>query len=817
MEARSKKNKKPKHKNESNGIAEHKTQEVEEEMKVFGVIKGRIDRLENWLSNTTIRIKKTRSKNKEQQNSESFPAYSLDQIDNRPLPFLPTVDSVKQTIGFNFKNFQRKEGFYIPSFVCIMTLAFLVFVNGLNGGLVFDDAVAIGKNPDIRPEQTGWGSMWFNDYWGNPINTPGVWTCKSYRPLTVLTFRMNYMIHNTSTLGYHLGNVLVHCIVTYLFYLIGQVIFVQYKQQKRQIISFVSAIVFAIHPIHTDAVDSIVGRAEVMYAMFFCLSFLLYSKSSRCDKTHWISFIGSLLCFAASCLSKEMGIMVLGLNIGWDLLYNYNFITVGIKFITMFTSYFSNNNAKSFKQASKEAFGLISKNWIHFIIRLALMLFCAFLYLLHRSIYVGGLAGINMQKHHNPIAFSLGWDRWRTIFYLHYLYAYLLFVPVYLSADYSMACIPIITEWFNIYNLYSALFYCSVIGTIIYVIIKGGKFHKAALLVLAWYIIPFLPASQVFFSPGTMLAERVLYVPSCSFCFFVGWLLYTIFKHDIFKPNRAKKSKNNTLRDGKTSTTKERKWKKIIFYSLIISVGAFYIGKTVSQNTVWESQYELFKNAAHTCPTSGKSLYNYGAQLETRGLEEEALQLYLNASIIDPSYTNALGRIGKIYLKRGRIADSVSYFQQIVNHTFADGGLLHHEFAYHDIAYAYWQLKNYSAAEKFFKIALRVKPEADYRYPVDTLNNLGCLYLELGYIKHALEFFLEAEKERSNDPMILNNKGVVFWKMNKTQEAVQLLRTAAELSQSSKSIPSTNWQSAVKLLNGEIKSIELKYNTVIRP
>eukprot|EP01088_Endostelium_zonatum_P016951 TRINITY_DN4795_c0_g1_i1.p1 TRINITY_DN4795_c0_g1~~TRINITY_DN4795_c0_g1_i1.p1 ORF type:complete len:933 (-),score=211.82 TRINITY_DN4795_c0_g1_i1:60-2828(-) len=788
------------------------TNEVKLEVKkVLGNIQTRIGQLEDWVGNNIVI--------ETNEESEEVNLESKELIQNRILPFLPTLESLQQDLQHNSQHFKRNESIYVPSFIIIFLVSFAVFLNGLNGALVFDDAVAIGKNPDIRPEQTGWASMWFNDYWGNPINTPGVWTCKSYRPLTVLSFRINYMIHNVSTFGYHLGNVIFHCLVTYLFYLIGQVIFAQYKESKRRTISFIAALVFAIHPIHTDAVDSIVGRAEVMYAMFFCLSFLLYTKASRADGTNWVSLFGSMMCYAASCLCKEMGIMVLGLNIGWDLLYNYDFVAVGSDLITTLASYFDKKSNKTLAQVAKKAGSLISRNWVHFIVRLSVMLFCAFLYLLHRSIYVGGLAGINMQKHHNPIAFSEGWDKWRTIFYLHYLYAYLLFMPLYLSADYSMSCIPMVTSWWNVANICSLSFYVALFGIIGYAIKERGKFQKATLLVLGWYLVPFLPASQIFFSPGTVLAERVLYVPSSSFCFFVGWVLYSIFKHEL---NNTAVKKSNKSKKGRSIRGKS--WKKVVLYGLILSVGTFYIAKTVYQNNVWYSQYDLFKNAANTCPTSGKSLYNLGAQLESRGKEQDALNLYLKAAQIDPSYTNALGRIGKIYLKRGQMEDSISYFNRIVTIKFNDGSLLHHDFAYHDTAFAHWQVKNYTAAERFFKIASRINPEADARYPVDAEMNLGCMYLELGYFDAALEHLNNANRMRPNDSFINTNLGVLFWRMNKTQESVEYFKKGYELSSGeARSIAHQNWETISTLINNRgapthgSRTLDLRYSTIIRP
>lgn len=70
----------------------------------------------------------------------------------------------------------------------IMVLSVSVYYNCLDGDFVHDDVVSIVRNPDVRPNSiSGWWMLWWNDYWGTPMSSP--LSHKSYRPLTVLTFR----------------------------------------------------------------------------------------------------------------------------------------------------------------------------------------------------------------------------------------------------------------------------------------------------------------------------------------------------------------------------------------------------------------------------------------------------------------------------------------------------------------------------------------------------------------------------------------------------------------------------------------------------
>ena len=74
---------------------------------------------------------------------------------------------------------------------------------------------------------------------------------KSYRPLTVLTFRINYAIHGLSPWGYHLTNLLLHIITTHLVWLLSSTVLFS---THTYFLSLQTAVLFAVHPVHTEAV-----------------------------------------------------------------------------------------------------------------------------------------------------------------------------------------------------------------------------------------------------------------------------------------------------------------------------------------------------------------------------------------------------------------------------------------------------------------------------------------------------------------------------------------------------------------------------------
>ena len=161
---------------------------------------------------------------------------------------------------------------------------------------------AIEGNQDVRPS-TPLSSLFQNDFWGTSLTHSG--SHKSYRPLCVLSFRLNFLLHQLRPWGYHFVNVILHSLVCLLFTrLTGHV----FQGERRP--ALISSLMFAFHPIHTEAVTSVVGRADVGAGLFFLLSFMSYLSFVKNFNQHQSRLhLWSCLTFATmSMLTKETGI-----------------------------------------------------------------------------------------------------------------------------------------------------------------------------------------------------------------------------------------------------------------------------------------------------------------------------------------------------------------------------------------------------------------------------------------------------------------------------------------------------------------------------
>lgn len=172
---------------------------------------------------------------------------------------------------------------------------------------------AIKTNQDLLPE-TPWTHIFYNDFWGTLLTHSG--SHKSYRPLCTLSFRINHAIGGMDPWGYHLVNILLHAAVTGLFTNFSRILFGDGYW------TLIAGLLFASHPIHTEAVAGIVGRADIGACLFFLLSLMCYVKhcsTRRSSARTWGWILGAGLCAGCSMLWKEQGVTVLAISAVYDI------------------------------------------------------------------------------------------------------------------------------------------------------------------------------------------------------------------------------------------------------------------------------------------------------------------------------------------------------------------------------------------------------------------------------------------------------------------------------------------------------------------
>lgn len=179
---------------------------------------------------------------------------------------------------------------------------------------------AILGNPDVMDASQPWYQLLYNDFWGTPLVDSG--SHGSYRPLCVLSYKLNHIVGGFKPFGYHLVNVMLHCLAT------GLVV-----KLARHILPYgfgtlISGLLFASHPIHTEAVAGIVGRADLIACNFYILTILSYIRHvqwrEKCDLRHWLALCGAILCASVAVLCKETAVSALVVCVIYDILKGFN-------------------------------------------------------------------------------------------------------------------------------------------------------------------------------------------------------------------------------------------------------------------------------------------------------------------------------------------------------------------------------------------------------------------------------------------------------------------------------------------------------------
>lgn len=182
-------------------------------------------------------------------------------------------------------------------------LGCLCYWNSLDGDLVHDDIFAIRDNQDLRPD-TPLSTLFLDDFWGEPMSS--VVSHKSYRPLTVLSFRLNYILHGLQPWGYHLLNLLLHCLATLLFgWFCRREVFRGVGLASCTSGPGVAMLLFSTHPVHTEAVSH--THARGLSRILFLHHWFAHYR--------WLGWSEELMCLLAyfSCSRWCCTLLALGL------------------------------------------------------------------------------------------------------------------------------------------------------------------------------------------------------------------------------------------------------------------------------------------------------------------------------------------------------------------------------------------------------------------------------------------------------------------------------------------------------------------------
>lgn len=333
-------------------------------------------------------------------------------------------------------------------------------------------------------------------------------------------------------------------------------------------------------------VTGVVGRAEIISALLFFLSLLSYMRH------HYLKFV---VFTVGALLSKEQGITVLAVCLIYE-------------------------------------FGLFiqKRSLIKFLIQSALLVLFTLCLLALRIVIMGGKDSLPVfTKFDNPAAFSPSPTRQLTFNYLLPLNALLLIFPQNLCCDWTMKSISLISSVNDPRNIGTVIFYLFLLSLLWQAWKTLGRGSNSLLVILSMIICPFLPATNLFFTVGFVIAERALYIPSAGF-----FLLVAIGHESICQKYQVK----------------FRRTMNIIFCVAV----CFFALKTQSRNADWQNELILFTSGISVNPQNAKLYNNIGHYYEKQKNFTAAIEYFNKASQHQSDDLGSLINIARTLINIGR-------------------------------------------------------------------------------------------------------------------------------------------------------------------
>lgn len=477
----------------------------------------------------------------------------------------------------------------LASWVLLACAAAVPYLNALHAGFVFDDWIQIRGNPALKGEFD-----WFKIF-AVPL-FPG----NLYRPLTIATFAADHAWFGWQAWWFHAVNVVLHVAVTVLVALLGLRLFA-----RRPAIAWLGALLFAVHPLHTEAVTGLVGRAELLAALFGLGALLAAVRAQEhaadWPRRAWMAV--ALVSFTAALLCKESAITVVPLVFLLRSAFASKRWSVGF--------------AREFR----------SLDWVGFL-ACAAAVFCL------RAIVLAaaGDADGAVDPVDNILASTPAWQRVATALAIQWDYFSQFVFPLVLSADYSYPQVPPVESFLNFRTMAGlGLLVCTVAGAA-----RSGS-SLGFVLVFPW--VAFSITSNLLFPIGTVRGERLAYLPSVGWCWWMAGLL--VWAANYVRP--------------------------AIVAVLVAGLVGVYGARTYWRNFDWFDQGTLFSRTVRDAPYSAKAQKNHAVSLRDAGRLHEALAAYERAWNLYPFEEGIAFGTGEVHDRLGRVHEAEFWYKKAID------------------------------------------------------------------------------------------------------------------------------------------------------
>jgi len=571
----------------------------------------------------------------------------------------------------------------------LILVAVLPYLNSLFNGFVQDDNRQILSNPYLR-SFSHLREIFATNVWSY-VGAQGM--TNYYRPLMTLGYLLCYQFLGPLAYGFHLANLVLNAGVVCLVFLVTERIF------RDRTLGFVAAVIFALHPIHSESVNWIAAVTDLQLTLFYLLSFWFFLRVAKPDgKRSGAAELGMVLSFALALLAKEPA--------------------ATLPFLATFFEHFLRDDRG--QTSLRQKLSRYSTLWL-----------LEAAYLLFRIRIFGGLA---------PVV-QLPQISRREAFYSSFAlvaeYIWKLLWPANLCGFYSFHKSVALSDPRVIAGL---LVLALCLGAFVY----SWRRDRLVSFSLLWFFLNIAPVLNARWLGANVFTERYLYLPSLGFCWIAAWGGRRLWIK-LVKPPAARwvcaaglaiviilcvariVTRNRVWRDDATfyRTTLAAQPDAL---AIRINLGAVYwnLGSPKQAEAEWrealrrapdhwlilnnlglvsarEKRYdeaiEDFQRSIRLRPNYADSHMNLGRTYAETGDGEKAEEQLKAAVALAPLYVQARNELAKFYFDAGRFAEAEQQFRSSVS----SGGTVQ---AWNSLGEIYNRWGRWQDAERAFRQAL---------------------------------------------------------------------------------------------------------------
>jgi hypothetical protein len=481
--------------------------------------------------------------------------------------------------------------------MAIAALALIASIAGIRNGFTYDDRYIVQLNPAMH-DLAHWWRAFTTSYW------PRDWGGDGYRPLTMLFFRVEYAIGGGSPMPFHAMNIVLYAVSSMLVLALARHMLPLWA-------ACIVAALFAVHPVHVEAVANVVGQSELLVAITVLPALVLYIAERRARPGGFLSIRGAAviaLLYLLGCMSKEHAIVLPALLLAADL---------------------------TIIEEARSVRSLIGDRRVRiFYLSLAAI---AILFIALRAVVIAD-HGIGGFQPFTPFS-SLKITRFqRTLTAISVVpeWLRLFYWPARLSSEYGPPDIQI-AQGMALWQLPGFLL---LVGTLALGFLLRRR-EPVISFAIAFVCVALLPSSNFLVPAGIVLAERTLFLPSVGAMLVLGGIVVVVARRS---PAGEPRSRSLAL----------------------AAVAAVLIAATVrsvSRTAVWKDNETLFNRAVIDSPLSYRAHYMLGAWSFENGRKRIGEEEYHRALSLFP-YDPALSyNMAEQYRRVGMCAPAVPLYR----------------------------------------------------------------------------------------------------------------------------------------------------------